>query len=113
MVSSLRRRGRPVATTWAKGHAGIAGNERADVLTGKAAGKVGAGVPVASLTYLKFKISERFRKAKEKWHTDPIHHETEEIPPPPRKKSCLDHMQNSLPARLRRFAQELEVSDVP
>jgi hypothetical protein len=52
-----------------------------------------SGVPVASMAYLKLKISERFRKAKD---ASAAHHGTEEIPPPPRKKSCLDHMRNSL-----------------
>jgi hypothetical protein len=74
------------------------------VLAGNAAE---TGIPVASLAYLKLKISERFRKAKEGWHASPAHHGTEETPPPPPKKSCLDHMRNSL-ARTA-----LEVSGIP
>ena len=98
MVTSLRslRWGRRVALTWVKGHAGIPGNEKADVLARNAAEKAGSGVPVASLAYLKLKISERFRQSKEKRHDDPAHHGAGEIPPPPPKKSCLDHMGNAL-----------------
>jgi hypothetical protein len=95
MVSSLRKRGR-LAITWVKGHAGTLGNEKADVLAGNAAEKAGTDIPVASLAYLKLRISEKYRKARETWHASPEHHGTDEIPPPPPKKSCLDHMRNSL-----------------
>jgi hypothetical protein len=64
---------------------------------GKRGREGGDGYPVASLAYLKPKISERFHKAKDAWHANPTHHGTEETdPPPPSKKSCLDHMLNSL-----------------
>jgi hypothetical protein len=48
------------------------------------------------MAHLKLRISERFREAKADWHAAPNHHGTEEIPPPPRKKSCLDNMRNGL-----------------
>jgi hypothetical protein len=44
----------------------------------------------------KLRISERFREAKDAWHADPAHHGTEEIPPPPSKKSMLDRARNSI-----------------
>ena len=98
MVSTLKRHGRRVAIAWVKGHADIAGNERADKLAGSAAEKAGpsSGAPIAFLAYLKPRISDRFREAKESWRANPTNHGTEEIPPPPPKKSCLDHMRNSL-----------------
>ena len=37
---------------------------------------------VVSLAYLKLRIFEKFRSAKDKWHADPMHHGTEEIPGP-------------------------------
>jgi hypothetical protein len=49
-----------------------------------------------SITHLKLRISEKFRKAKEGWHKVPNHHGMEEIPLPPPKKSCLDSMRNAV-----------------
>jgi hypothetical protein len=49
-----------------------------------------------SLTFLKLRISEKYRNAKEKWHEDPTHHGSEEISPPPTKKSCLDRAKNGI-----------------
>jgi len=45
--------------TWAKGHAGVPGNERADVLAGKAIGET-AWSPITPLDHLKLRISEGF-----------------------------------------------------
>jgi hypothetical protein len=71
------------------------GNERADELAGKAAQLVGTQ-NIMSLSHIKLRISERFRKAEDSWHADPTHHGTEEIPPPPPKKSMLDMAKNSI-----------------
>jgi hypothetical protein len=35
------------------------------------------------VAHLKFRISEKFRPAKEAWRQNLAHHETLEIPPPP------------------------------
>ena len=51
---------------------------------GKAAEKK-AWSRVTSLAYLKLRVSERFREAKEAWHKDPQHHGVNEILPPPPK----------------------------
>ena len=70
----------------------------AGVLAGAVAEKAGSGsrVPVGSLMYLKLRFSERFNVSKEEWNANPDHYGTEEIPPPPPKKSCLDRMRNAL-----------------
>jgi hypothetical protein len=95
MVCSLRNRGKTVDLVWVKCHEGTLGNEKADILAGKAAEKAGYS-RVMSIAYLKLRVSEKFRSAKELWHKVPNHHGTEEIPPPPPKKSCLDNMCNAL-----------------
>jgi ribonuclease HI len=58
---------------WVKGQSGFPGNERADVLAGRAAEKL-APAKYMSLTFLKLRISEGFSRAKERWHEDPAHH---------------------------------------
>ena len=60
-------------------------NYMANALTGKAAEKK-AWRRITSLAYLKLQISERFTKAKEAWHKDPRHHETEVNPTSPTKE---------------------------
>jgi hypothetical protein len=55
------------------------GNERADVLAGRAAESISWSA-VTSLVHLKLRISEKFRSAREGWHRDPAHHGAEEIP---------------------------------
>jgi hypothetical protein len=94
-VSALNRKGRTVAIEWVKGHAGVTGNERADVLAGTTAERNGQSTTM-SIAHLMLKISERFKNAKEAWHKDPAHHGSEEIPPPPLKKSCLDGARNAI-----------------
>jgi len=94
-VVRLLHQDRSADITCVKGHAGVPGNERADVLAGEAAEKT-AWSPITSLAYLKLRISERFRKAKEDWNRGPAHHGTLEIPPPPPKKSCLDKARDAL-----------------
>jgi len=91
-LQNLRNR-RTVDIKWVKGHSGIPDNERADKLAGKAAERLGPYTDM-SLAHLKLKISERFRKAKEDWHTNPSHHGAIGIPPPPPEKSMMDKARN-------------------
>jgi ribonuclease HI len=70
-----------VDLVWVKGHTGTPENERADELACKAVERTGT----MSLSYIKLRISERFRKAKDTWHADPRPHGTEEIPPGPQE----------------------------
>jgi hypothetical protein len=95
MVCNLRGRGRTINFVWVKGHEGTPGNEKANILAGHAAGTPGHS-KVMFIAPLKLRISEKFRNAKEAWHKVPSHHGTEEISPPPPKKSCLDNMRNAL-----------------
>jgi hypothetical protein len=89
--SPTYRVGRSADIQWVKGHAGIPGNWRADVLAGRAVEKT-AWSKFISLAHLKLRISEKFRATKDEWQN---HHGSEEIPPPA-KKSCLDGVRNSI-----------------
>ena len=82
IVAALKKRGRLADITWIGGHAGTPGSEKEDTLGGNAAEKVETRVPIASLAYLKLRISERYKTSKEEWHTNPARHGTEEIAPP-------------------------------
>jgi hypothetical protein len=82
MVCDLQSRGKTVDLFWVKGHEGMPGNDKADVLAGQAAEREGYS-KVMSLSHLKLQILEKFRKAKTAWHNIPSRHGTEEIPPPP------------------------------
>jgi hypothetical protein len=48
------------------------------------------------LAHLKLWISEKFRKVKEGWQENLQNYGTEEIPPLPAKKSCMDGARNSI-----------------
>jgi hypothetical protein len=48
------------------------------VLAGRAAEKT-VRLTFISLAYLKLRVSEEFRVAKDEWHKDPDHHGSEEI----------------------------------
>ena len=97
-VQALARQSTPrwVNIEWVKGHAGTPGNERADALAGSAAETAGPYSPVMSLAFLKMRISDKFRTAKDGWHNDPSNHGLAEIPPPPPKKSMLDRARNAI-----------------
>ena len=68
---------------------------RADILVRQTAQET-PWARVTSFAYLKLQISEKFRKEKDKWHTDPEHHGTVEIPPPPPMKCCIDQAKNPI-----------------
>jgi hypothetical protein len=70
LVCDLRHQRRTVSLVWVKGHEGVPGNEKADVLAGKAAEKPGHSEAM-SMAHLKLRISEKFRSAKEAWHKGP------------------------------------------
>jgi hypothetical protein len=92
---SRATRNRMVDLVSVKGYAGTPGNKRADQLASEASEMVGTQATM-SLAHIRLRISERFREAKDTWHSDPTHHGTEEIPPPPPKKSMLDRARNSI-----------------
>lgn len=94
----LTRRGETAEIRWVNGHSGV-GNEQADILAGEAAKTVWS--KVTSMAYLKLKISEKFRAAKQAWDDDPTNHGTGEIPPPLPKKSCLDKATARTAAQIR------------
>jgi hypothetical protein len=94
IVCECRGKGKMARITWVKGHEGTPGNERADVLAGKAAEKAGYS-KVVSLAHLKLQISEKFREAKTAWHGNRAPWDRRNSAPPP-KKSCLDKMRNAL-----------------
>jgi len=94
-VLRLLNQGKTAELQRVKGHSGVPGNERADALAGKAAEKR-AWSKVASVAFLKLRISGGFRTAKQAWNDNPANHGTREIPPPPPKKSCLDSARNAI-----------------
>jgi hypothetical protein len=63
LVHFRKVHGSSVEILWVTGHAGTLGNERADILAGKAADQY----LTTSLAYLKLRISEKFKA----WHKDP------------------------------------------
>ena len=79
-----------------KGHAGTPGNEKVDALAGRAAEKKKSWSPITSIAHLKLQAPEKYRAAKEAWHKDLAHYETEEILSPPPKKSCMDKTRSAL-----------------
>jgi hypothetical protein len=89
MVSHLPRQHLTAEVAWIKGHARTLGNERMDTLAGKAA-EIIAWPPTTFLAYPKFRVSEKFRRDKEKWHEKPQHYGSEEIPlPPPKSRAWI------------------------
>jgi ribonuclease HI len=64
MVTQLSRQYQTAEITWIKGHSRVPGNERADALAGKAAGKA-VWSSIVSLAHMKLQESEKFRKSKE------------------------------------------------
>jgi hypothetical protein len=80
-ISFLSAESHSAQISWIKGHAGVPGNEKADVLAGQEAVKVVLS-PAVSLTFLKLRISERYNKAKI-WNDNPNHRGKDAIDPPP------------------------------
>jgi len=97
-VSNLLTIGRTVNIVWVKGRSGVLGNEEVDKRVGKAAEEPNNN-PNMSLAHLKLKVLDRFRLSKEKWHQDPAHHGTMEIPPPPPRSPVLIGPGTLSPAR--------------
>jgi hypothetical protein len=79
---------------WVKGHSGVPGNEKADMLAGQQAEKDAPSL-VISLTSLQTLISKRYNEVKDKWHKDPEGRGRHSVPPP-LMKSCLDGAEKSI-----------------
>jgi hypothetical protein len=82
IISPLAAQSRSTQILWVKGHSDVPGNERADALAGKEAGKA-VSSPVVSLTFSKTRIAERYNRAKKLWSDNPDHRGKDANNPPP------------------------------